>query len=131
LSVKFTQSLFLEMENYWDVLNLRNIEIDMSEYDKIFRRGYFLDNNELPIDEELVPDILTMMLTFNTERDKSKDISIDEPFEPMSNVNICDNLSEIVVGAIDTWDGMKLCPGRNLAMAELKTNIQIIVKKPY
>ncbi|CAI2192848.1 11707_t:CDS:2, partial [Funneliformis geosporum] len=56
----------------------------------------------LPIDEELVPDILTMMLTFNTERDKSKDISIDEPFEPMSNVNICDNLSEIVVGAIDT-----------------------------
>ncbi len=74
-------------------------------------RKYYLPNiikerreeiERTPIEQELTPDMLTMMITFNTPRDTSQITSIDESSEPMSDENICENLFEVVVGGIDT-----------------------------
>src|SRR5207247_2382824 len=76
-------------------------------------REYFLPNiikerreeiEKTPIDQKLVPDMLTMMITFNTPRDISQGSSStnDQPLEPMSDENICENLMEAVIAGIDT-----------------------------
>nr|CAG8436530.1 875_t:CDS:2 [Entrophospora candida] len=72
-------------------------------------RKHYLSNlikerrNEIektPIGQELTPDMLTLMLTFNTPRDKSQ--SDDQHPEPMADEDICGNILEAILGGINT-----------------------------
>jgi hypothetical protein len=52
-----------------------------------------------PIDQELTPDMFTIMLTFNTPCDIN--INISQSFKPMSDEEICENILEAIIGEID------------------------------
>nr|CAG8653237.1 9014_t:CDS:2 [Entrophospora candida]CAG8670476.1 7768_t:CDS:2 [Entrophospora candida] len=53
-----------------------------------------------PIDQELTPDMLTLMLTFNTPHDKSQGDN-QQPLEPMTDEDICENILEAILGGVD------------------------------
>jgi len=70
-------------------------------------KKYYLNNitkerkieiEKTPINQELTPDMLTMMITFNTPRD----INGSHGLEPMNDEDICGNILEAILGGINT-----------------------------
>ncbi|RHZ53901.1 hypothetical protein Glove_433g23 [Diversispora epigaea] len=58
--------------------------------------------SKTPIDQKLKPDMLTMFITVNTERDITERIADDLHDEPMSDKNIEANFIEVLLAGIDT-----------------------------
>ncbi|RHZ76333.1 hypothetical protein Glove_199g146 [Diversispora epigaea] len=58
--------------------------------------------SKTPIDQKLKPDMLTMLMTVNTERDVTEKIADDENDEPISDKNIAASFMEAMLGGIDT-----------------------------
>ncbi|RHZ59368.1 hypothetical protein Glove_364g23 [Diversispora epigaea] len=58
--------------------------------------------SKTPIDQKLKPDMLTMFITVNTERDITERIADDHHEEPMPDKAIEANFMEVMLGGIDT-----------------------------
>ncbi|CAI2176993.1 16901_t:CDS:2 [Funneliformis geosporum] len=61
--------------------------------------------NNTPLDVSLTPDMLTMFLTVNTDRDITEQIANESNTEPMSDEAIVGNFMEAAAGGIDTTAG--------------------------
>ncbi|CAJ0828861.1 8809_t:CDS:2 [Entrophospora sp. SA101] len=95
---------FLMVPTFLHVLPNYNSSAKKILYSFDWMRKHYLSNlikerrNEIeksPIGQELTPDMLTLMLTFNTPRDKSQ--NDDQHPEPMADEDICGNILEAIL----------------------------------